>query len=73
MWVKVRDTIVAVNGNAIIRRDDSAIRLEMNDALGLGRSTRIASYVNPARAGEVINDFWAAVRNGEEGYEFPEV
>ena len=73
MWIKVRNNIVAINGNAIIRREGSTIRLEMDDALRLGRSTRIAEYPSIERAKTVMDLFWAVVKRGAEGYEFPEI
>lgn len=73
MWIKVKNSIVALNGNAIIRREGNVIRLEMDDALRLGHSTRIADYPNMERAKEVLAEFWAAAQEGVAGYEFPEI
>lgn len=73
MWIKVRNSIVAIDGNATIRREENSIRLVVMDELQLGRRARIAEYTSMARAKEVMEDFWKAVMAGERGYEFPEV
>lgn len=73
MWIKVRNSIVSLDGNAIIRREGNIIRLELTDELQIGRRAKIAEYVNMARAKEVMEDFWKAATAGEHGYEFPEV
>lgn len=73
MWIRVGNSIIRIGGSAVLRREQSCIRLEMEDALRVGRSTRIAEYVNPARAKEVMDEFWRAAREGAEGYELPEV
>ena len=68
MWIKARSVFVNLEGGASVRRDVSAIRLETE-----GRAVRIADYVNPDRAEEVMAEFWAAVKRGDRGYEFPEI
>lgn len=70
MWIKVRNSIVSLDGNADIRREGNIIRLEL---MQIGRRAKIAEYVNMARAKEVMEDFWKAATAGEHGYEFPEV
>ena len=74
MWIKVRNIIVNLDGGASLKRDGSSIRLETEETVRkTGRAVRIADYVNPERAEEVMQEFWKAVRLGELGYEFPEV
>lgn len=73
MWIKTGNSIIRIGGSAVLRREQSCIRLEMDDTLRVGRSTRIAEYVNPARAREVMDEFWKAVDEGAGCYEFPEV
>lgn len=72
MWIKTGPDVISIPEGARIYRQVAVIRMKFLQPKDPGIWT-VASYVNPDRAREVLEEFWQAVKDGRPGYEFPDL
>lgn len=75
MWMKAGNRIITVKENAVICKDGSSIRLSFDrpGQVTATRGSRLAEYIDPKRAQEVIEELWTSIKLGRDWYEFPDL